>query len=84
MDQQRTLADQARALAQRGIPVLVSNHDTAFTRTLYREAALTKFSVQRFIRCKGQARNKVSEILALFTSCNAAGPSATGYETASE
>ncbi len=64
--EQLALADKARQLAGRGVPVLVSNHDTAFTRRAYRGARLTSFDVRRYISCKGDARNAVGELLALF------------------
>ena len=64
--QQLALAEKARQLAGRGVPVLISNHDTAFTRQAYGDARLTTFDVRRFISCKGDARNAVAELLALF------------------
>ena len=64
--QQLVLAEKARQLACRGVPVLISNHDTAFTRQAYGDARLTAFDVRRFISCKGDARNAVGELLALF------------------
>ena len=64
--QQLALADKARQLAGRGVPVLISNHDTAFTRQAYKDARLKTFDVRRYISCKGDARNEVGELLALF------------------
>ena len=68
MEQQQQLATLARASAQRGVPVLISNHSTDFTRRLYREAKakLNYFSVQRNISCNGSNRAKAGELLALF------------------
>ncbi len=66
LEEQKKLAGLAVRLAGEGIPVLLSNHDTAFTRQLYRDARLTSFEVQRFISARGENRNKASEILALF------------------
>ncbi len=65
-EDQLELARQAELLAGRGIPVLISNHDTEFTREVYREAQLTKFPVQRHISCKGEQRNEVQELLAFY------------------
>lgn len=64
--QQRQLADLARASAARGIPVLISNHDTPLARELYHDAELYTLQVQRNISCKGNGRGKADELLALF------------------
>ena len=64
---QHDLAELAIQVSQRGIPVLISNHDTGFTRSLYRAALLESFPVQRNISCKGDKREKVIELLALFS-----------------
>jgi len=67
LDQQRDLVDIAKETAAGGVPVLISNHNTPFTRTAYREASITRFRVQRHISCNGTKRNKAGELLALFT-----------------
>lgn len=66
--------DQARlvkcALKAResGIPSLISNHFTDFTKKLYVNAdAKNLFSVQRSISQNGKKRNKVEEVLALYS-----------------
>jgi DNA adenine methylase len=64
--EQEQLADMARQLAGRGIPVLISNHDTTEIRNLYDGAELRYFSVQRFISCDGANRHKAPELLAYF------------------
>lgn len=67
-----TLQDQARLVelaeqaAQRGVPVLVSNHDTDFVRRDYCNARITRFPVQRFISRDGANRRPAREVLALF------------------
>lgn len=66
MEQQEMLATLAEETARRGIPVLVSNHFTDFTREIYKNAELTTFSVQRNISCNAEKRVKASEVLALF------------------
>lgn len=66
-EEQHVLANLAQGLANRGIPSLISNHDTPFTRALYQNASVTSFKVQRFISCKGNKRKPVRELLALFT-----------------
>lgn len=66
-DQQRQLAELARATAARGIPVLLSNHATDITEKLYAGAHITQLQVQRLISRDGDNRGKASELLALFT-----------------
>ncbi len=65
--QQIQLADMAKKLSSKGIPVLISNHNTSFTQRSYSSAlAIKQFSVRRFISCKGSQRNQAAELLALF------------------
>lgn len=66
MEQQKRLAQLAEQTADKGIPVLISNHLTDFTKEIYKNAELTTFSVQRSISCKGDQREKAQEVLALF------------------
>lgn len=67
LEQQRQLAVLAEQAAGRGIPVLISNHCTPFTKQAYRKARhRDTFQVQRYISCKGQQRQSAGEILALF------------------
>ncbi|WP_428772686.1 Dam family site-specific DNA-(adenine-N6)-methyltransferase [Vibrio sp.] len=67
LDDQAALADIAESTAsQRGIPVLISNHDTTLTRRLYHGAQLNVVKVKRTISRNGAGRNKVDELLALF------------------
>ncbi|AXB32552.1 Dam family site-specific DNA-(adenine-N6)-methyltransferase [Vibrio campbellii] len=67
LDDQAALADIAeRAATERGIPVLISNHDTTLTRRLYHGAELNVVKVKRTISRNGSGRNKVDELLALF------------------
>lgn len=63
---QKRLAQKAREAAQRGAVVLISNHDTAFTREIYSGADICSFPVQRYISATGEDRKKVVEVLALF------------------
>jgi DNA adenine methylase len=68
MPQQQQLADLAEQTRQRGIPVLISNHNTRFTRKAYRGANdIKRFSVRRFISCNGNKRQTAGELLALFS-----------------
>lgn len=67
LDDQAALADVAeKAANERGIPVLISNHDTTLTRRLYHGAELNVVKVKRTISSNGAGRNKVDELLALF------------------
>lgn len=67
LDDQAALADIAeRTATERGIPVLISNHDTTLTRRLYHGADLNVVKVKRTISRNGNGRNKVDELLALF------------------
>ena len=63
---QQDLADLARTLQRRGIPVLISNHDTPWTRELYEPARILAFDVQRLISADAQNRAKAAELLAVF------------------
>ena len=57
LDNQVKLASLAhRAGYKRSIPVLVSNHDTEFTRDIYQGAQMTKLQVSRFISQNGSTR----------------------------
>lgn len=46
--------------------VLISNHDTVFTRDLYKDARLETVEVRRNIAAKGSSRQKVGELLAIY------------------
>lgn len=65
-EQQMLLANTAIECAARGVKVIVSNHDTEFTREAYSQAEITAFDVQRFISSKGDNRGKAQELLAVF------------------
>lgn len=65
--EQERLAEVAARTAERGIPVLISNHRTDFILSIYRKAKkIETFPVRRLISCDGDNRNYVEEILALF------------------
>ncbi len=68
LDDQAMLAELSeKAAKKRGISILISNHDTAHTRRLYKGARLETIQAKRTISCNGAERNKVDELLALFT-----------------
>lgn len=66
MDNQIQLAQLAQEAAERGIPVIISNHDTEFTRTHYKAAQIKSFPVSRFISCQTAQRQPVKELIAVF------------------
>ena len=66
VEQQLKLASLAEALQNKGISVVISNHDTDFTRKIYAKAEILQFQVRRFISCDGNNRVRVPELLALF------------------
>lgn len=66
MAQQEALAEQAEKTSKKGIPVLISNHNTEDAQAIYRNAKKHNFSVQRYISCNGKKRNMAGELLALF------------------
>lgn len=67
LDDQQKLANMAHTLMSKGIPVIISNHDTDFTRSVYAAAKIESFDVQRFISSNAANRNKASELLAVFS-----------------
>lgn len=62
-EDQKALAALAKTCAE---PVLISNHDTKFTRELYRGAKCRKIRVQRSISQTPKKRHKVGELIAVF------------------
>lgn len=64
--EQKSLAEKARECAARGVPVVISNHDTAESRALYQGAEIHSFSVQRFISSRASTRGNAPELLAIF------------------
>lgn len=64
---QEDLAKYAAEAARRGATVLLSNHDTAITRRLYRLASpIISVMVSRTISCDGENRKKAKELVAVF------------------
>ena len=68
LDEQADLANAAEAVSgDKSIAVLLSNHDTIWTRKIYEHATKTKsIKVARTISQKGTKRKKVAELLALY------------------
>lgn len=63
---QQELVQHADKLSQRGIPVIISNHDTPETREYYKNAEIISLEVSRHISCNIKNRKKVSELIAVF------------------
>ena len=68
LDDQAKLANLAENAAyQRGIPVLISNHATTWTRKIYEQSShIDVIQVARTISHKGGSRKPVDEIFALY------------------
>lgn len=66
LDDQIELAELARTTAAKGIPVIISNHDTDFTRHHYQKAEIVSFKVARWINCKANRRQPAKELVAVF------------------
>ena len=64
--EQIILATLARDCANRGITVVISNHDTEFTRHHYQPSEIKSFPVKRSINCLPNHRVAVQELLAIF------------------
>lgn len=60
------LANIAKAAAAKGVKVMISNHDTEFTRENYAQAKIKTFMVRRNISRKTNNRIKVKELIAIF------------------
>ncbi|MDC1173409.1 Dam family site-specific DNA-(adenine-N6)-methyltransferase [Methylophilaceae bacterium] len=67
-DDQKALIAKAKELQEQGIPVLISNSDTAWTEQNYNlpKVKITNFEVRRLIAADSSKRNMAGEILALF------------------
>jgi DNA adenine methylase len=60
------LANLARELAGRGIPVAISNHDCDAAREIYSGATILDFSVRRSVGASRDSRGQAAELLAVF------------------
>lgn len=66
-DEQYRLAQLAASTAKKGVTVILSNHDTPFTRQIYQHARLHYFPVRRLISCKANTRAFCNELVAVFS-----------------
>ncbi|KTD27936.1 MULTISPECIES: Dam family site-specific DNA-(adenine-N6)-methyltransferase [Legionella] len=60
------LANLALESTKKGITVVISNHDTEFTRYQYRHSKIISFPVKRWISCQSSNRFPVQELVAIF------------------
>lgn len=65
-EDQIVLAELAKQSAEKGIIVIISNHDTDLTRKYYQDAEMVSFPVNRRINCKAEKRHPVMELIAIF------------------
>lgn len=63
---QLKLAKKAEELSNEGITIIISNHDTDFTKQAYEKAKIKKLSVRRSISCNITQRKNAKEVLAVF------------------
>lgn len=71
LDDQADLASLAEQAQQQGHTVLISNHDTSWTRKIYHAAEIHTLQVGRSISQKGSTRGKVDELFALYSASTA-------------
>jgi DNA adenine methylase len=60
------LANLAKEASAKGIKVIISNHDTEFTRLNYSEANIKTYMVRRNISREPNSRLQVKELIAIF------------------
>ena len=60
----KDLAQCAQAAVEKGAKILISNHDTNFTRQLYQNAKIETLHVQRNVSCNSSSRVKTKELIA--------------------
>lgn len=65
-DQQVELVEIAKSLSNRGVKVIISNHDVPVTRELYKDSTIYSVQVQRSVSAKSGSRGKVEEIIAIY------------------
>ena len=63
---QKLLALKAKEARSKGHKVVMSNHDTEFTREIYSEAEIFSLDVRRSISSKSSTRGNAKEIIAVF------------------
>lgn len=66
IDEHIKLAALAKEAAKKGVKVIISNHDTEFTREQYCGAQIKSFNVSRSINSNAYNRQPVKELIAIF------------------
>ena len=84
-DDQERLAEVFRELTQRGVFAMLSNADTSFIRSLYKDFYVLSVQAPRFINSKGNRRGPQPEVLVINYPPSTAGmllePSSSQYHT---
>ena len=62
-DEQRRLADVYKKLSDKGVYVMLSNHNTEFIRELYKDFHINIVPAKRMINSKADKRGILNEIL---------------------
>lgn len=62
-DEQRRLADVYKKLSDKGVYVMLSNHNTEFIRELYKDFHVNVVPAKRMINSKADGRGEVEEVL---------------------
>lgn len=62
-DEQRRLADVYKKLSDKGVYVMLSNHNTEFIRKLYKDFHINVVPAKRIINSKADGRCDVEEVL---------------------
>ena len=65
-ESQRHLASLAEKAKNKKVRVVISNHDTEFTKNLYSMSTIHEIQVHRSISSKSSTRGQVSELIAVF------------------
>ena len=61
------LMNMAQDLREKGVKIIISNHNNKFSQNLYSGANLIEeFEVQRYISCIGEKRSRAGEVLAVY------------------
>lgn len=66
LDDQAQLAILAEKAQAAGTSVVISNHDTTWTRKIYQQATIQAIAVTRSISQQGHTRGKVAELFAIY------------------
>jgi len=64
---QEKLVELSKAAAKKGATVFISNHDTPYTRELYKDSTyMESINMARNISCKGNTRKSVKELIVIY------------------